>query len=248
MTSPRLNESEFESDDEISMNKPMKIGKHLYMTYKIGDHKYNMMLDNGSSYCVMNEELLKTIEANHPNLSLTTLKTLYVIQLPITITDINGNDYNIRFPVRVVKELNVNLLVGLEVLEVLYGVIVDHKYRMADFQLNPKDDTELTRFQAYTLLEIQCQESLTCFVPTENKIDQTVREEIEKYASRSELDDKIVSKFKQILFDVASSFENKINGCCYSKYGLIMDLKMPTMDPKERSFPTAIDNLPYKEK
>ncbi|KAK7582236.1 hypothetical protein V9T40_013681 [Parthenolecanium corni] len=154
--------------------------EHMYMPVYIGEKTYSIMLDSGSRDSFITKEQLEIVEANHPGINVykvkhidnsikvaagaTTLKTIYMCRIDMFIIDINGVKHQISIPLKVVKELHISIIVGQEHLGTLYGLVVDHKYRIADWRLKPEND-ERTSFKLYTYHEMRGMDAILLTIP-----------------------------------------------------------------------------------
>ncbi|KAK7590526.1 hypothetical protein V9T40_002139 [Parthenolecanium corni] len=227
--------------------------EHMYMPVYIGEKTYSIMLDSGSRDSYITREQLEVIEANHPGINVykvkhidnsikvaagaTTLKTIYMCRIDMFIIDLDGLKHQVSIPLKVVKELHISIIVGQELLGTLYGLVVDHKYRIAEWRLNPKSD-DRTPFKLYTYHEMRGMDAILLTIPEDLKIDPQVKKDIESL--KLEESDSVRDRFLKTLIDVNPMFEDKIRGCTAGFHEFRMDPSIPHMDPKERLVPKSM--------
>ncbi|KAK7605039.1 hypothetical protein V9T40_006225 [Parthenolecanium corni] len=227
--------------------------EHMYMPVYIGEKTYSIMLDSGSRDSYITREQLEVIEANHPGINVykvkhidnsikvaagtTTLKTIYMCRIDMFIIDLDGLKHQVSIPLKVVKELHISIIVGQELLGTLYGLVVDHKYRIAEWRLNPEND-DRTPFKLYTYHEMRGMDAILLTIPEDLKINPQVKKDIESL--KLEESDSVRDRFLKTLIDVNPMFEDKIRGCTAGFHEFRMDPSIPHMDPKERLVPKSM--------
>ncbi|KAK7604681.1 hypothetical protein V9T40_005867 [Parthenolecanium corni] len=248
-----LSEEDLESADDDREEDKKKKKRHLYLAGIINGTNYHMLLDDGSEDCYITAEILESIEAKNKNINLaktkfsnnstgvaagkTKLKVTYSVRIPFEIIDINGNKHFLEAPFRVVTNLNIPILLGLEFLGVIYGAVIDYKYRIVNLRLSRESD-EITPFKVLTRTEILDIKKTMIIMPD---IDLDVQKAIEKVVTEIEVTESTKIELKEFLIQNHTAFRDEITMCSAGKHHLVMDVDIPHMDPKERRIPFHLE-------
>ncbi|KAK7604676.1 hypothetical protein V9T40_005862 [Parthenolecanium corni] len=250
-----LGHEDLDSSSEDNEMSTREKASHLYVKFKIKENQersYMMMIDDGSPNNYITNELLSSIEANNPDLKIskvkfldnsmgvaagkTTLKTLYTCQLSILVADASGKNHILKTSLRVVKELNIDMIIGLNFLCLEYGAVIDYKYRTLKLRLNPNSDAT-TEFNIMRLHEMLAYKKLALIVPPNVKLTEELKEGIDKLTTEMQETPEVAKKFQQTLIDWRNVFRPSVGKCNVVQHELLMDPEIPFMDPKERLIP-----------
>ncbi|KAK7604946.1 hypothetical protein V9T40_006132 [Parthenolecanium corni] len=92
---------------------------------------------------------------------------------------------------RVVKDLNIEMIIGLNFLCVEYGALIDYKYRTIDLQLDPNSDAK-TEFNIMRLHEMLAYKKMALILPPNVKLSDELKTSIDKQTNSMQESPEIV--------------------------------------------------------